>query len=396
MPQTETLNDRFMRFETTLSGQYYERVRECRCAVLALLSRRHMFIYGPPGTAKSQMIRTMAHLISDVGDGGYFQWLLTKYSTPEELFGPPSLPDLEQGRMRRVTTSKLPEARIAFLDEIFKGSSSILNTLLTIMNERMFFNGDDRAEVPLSSIFAASNELPDDEGLNALWDRLLFRFQVDRLRERSNFEAMLISHTGGAEPEPVVTWDEVTQAQAAVNEVNIPASIYQAMVTLRENLAADGVEPSDRRWVETLPVIRAEAWLGGRDQVIVRDLRILRHMLWDRPEDQHPVDRVVLELADPTEKRVQELLRSLRDLEGEFQKAVDEADDDRAVAKSSVEIHHKLGKIRTEVKEISAQEDADKIDLLPELRGTFRHVAERLVHEGFGMKNPGDVADLDS
>src|SRR5207244_1383982 len=121
----------------------------------------------------------------------YFQWLLTRFTTPEELFGAVSLKALEEDDYRRLTTHKLPEAHIAFLDEVFKASSSILNTILTLMNERRFHNGREVAEVPLLTLFAASNELPEDDELLALHDRFLLRFVVDYLDEDFRFLKLL-------------------------------------------------------------------------------------------------------------------------------------------------------------------------------------------------------------
>ena len=122
----------------------------------------------------------------------YFQWLLTKFTTPEELFGAVSLRGLENDEYRRVTSGKLPEAHIAFLDEVFKASSSILNTLLTIMNERIFYNGTEKVRIPLISLFGASNELPSEEDeLEALYDRFLLRYVVDYIKEDFRFLKML-------------------------------------------------------------------------------------------------------------------------------------------------------------------------------------------------------------
>ena len=122
----------------------------------------------------------------------YFQWLLTKFSTPEEIFGAVSLKSLEQDDYRRVTDHKLPEAHIAFLDEIFKANSSILNALLTLINERLFHNGRERVIVPLITMFGASNELPDEDELTALFDRFMLRFMVDYIGEEFRFEFLVL------------------------------------------------------------------------------------------------------------------------------------------------------------------------------------------------------------
>src|SRR6478672_8934551 len=157
-------------------------------ALAALLSSHHLLIIGPPGTAKSMLADELCRRIDGAN---YFQWLLTRFTTPEEIFGAVSLKALEQDDYRRVTTRKLPEAHIAFLDEVFKANSSILNAVLTLMNERRFHNGRAVEVVPLITLFAASNELPEDDELQALYDRFLLRFVVSYIDEDFRFLKML-------------------------------------------------------------------------------------------------------------------------------------------------------------------------------------------------------------
>src|SRR2546428_11277349 len=162
-------------------------------ALVAFVAAQHVLVIGPPGTAKSMLADEICRRIAGAH---YFQWLLTRFTTPEELFGAVSLNALEQDDYRRLTTHKLPEAHIAFLDEIFKASSSILNTILTVMNERRFHNGREVTEVPLLTLFAASNELPEDDELLALHDRFLLRFVVDYLDEDFRFLKLLQAGPG--------------------------------------------------------------------------------------------------------------------------------------------------------------------------------------------------------
>lgn len=166
--------------ERELSASLIEREEVIRAALIALLARQHLVILGPPGTAKSQLVTALASRISPANGTGLksFNYLMTRFTTPEELFGPVSVQALKQDEYRRVTTGKLVEAELAFLDEIFKASSAILNALLKITNERTFSNGNQEITVPLLSLFAASNELPQGNELEALWDRFLLRMRV--------------------------------------------------------------------------------------------------------------------------------------------------------------------------------------------------------------------------
>src|SRR2546422_2287428 len=157
-----TPQDKLRKIREELQQLFLERAELIDGALAALLAAQHILIIGPPGTAKSMLADELCRRITGAT---YFQWLLTKFTTPEELFGAVSLKALEADDYRRVTTHKLPEAHIAFLDEIFKASSPILNPILTLMNERRFHNGREGAEVPLLTPFAASNELPEDDEL---------------------------------------------------------------------------------------------------------------------------------------------------------------------------------------------------------------------------------------
>ena len=163
----EGARERLAAIATELDQTFVERSEVVEGALAALLAGQHLLLIGPPGTAKSMLADRICQRIEGAG---YFQWLLTKFTTPEEVFGAVSLKALERDEYRRVTTNKLPEAHIAFLDEIFKASSSILNALLTLLNERCFDNGSERLRTPLVTLFGAANELPEEDELQAVYD----------------------------------------------------------------------------------------------------------------------------------------------------------------------------------------------------------------------------------
>src|SRR6202047_4532721 len=250
------------RIRDELNRGFLERADLIDGALTALLSSNHVLIIGPPGTAKSMLADELCNRIEGAN---YFQWLLTKFTTPEEIFGAVSLKSLEQDDYRRVTDHKLPEAHIAFLDEIFKANSSILNALLTLINERLFHNGRERVVVPLITMFGASNELPDEEELTALFDRFMLRFMADYITEEHGFLKML---EGIRAPErTTLNFAELDELRDRAAAVRMPGGVLGAIADLRRSLAAQQIIASDRRWRNSLGILRAHAMIAGRDQV---------------------------------------------------------------------------------------------------------------------------------
>jgi MoxR-like ATPase len=252
-------------------------------------------------------------LCQRVEGADYFQWLLTKFTTPEEIFGAVSLKALEQDDYRRVTTHKLPEAHIAFLDEIFKANSSILNALLTLINERLFHNGRERLSVPLITLFGASNELPDEEELTALYDRFMLRFVADYISEEFRFLKML--EAGRPAAPTRLGFGELEELRRMVAAVPVPAGVLRTIADIRRELGRQQIIASDRRYRMSLDLLRAHAFLMQRSQVTEDDLLFLQHVLWKDPEERAKVRDTIQHLIKGYEEEARELLIESEELQ---------------------------------------------------------------------------------
>jgi MoxR-like ATPase len=256
---------------------------------LAVVAGEHLFLYGPPGTAKSALIRQFASAVR----GEYFEYMLTRFSEPNEIFGPIDLVRLREGTVATVTAGMLPEAEFVFLDELFNANSAILNNLLTVLNERVYRRGAETHRLPMLSLFSASNHLPEDEALHALFDRFLLRCHVDNLKR----EAMPQLLAAGwalerlAPAETAVAADDLRALARQVYEVDLSGVTerYSEVVFKVRDL---GVGFSDRRSIKVLKLLAASAVLCGRDRALPSDLWVLRYV-WDREEQIAPLAALV-------------------------------------------------------------------------------------------------------
>jgi len=256
---------------------------------LAAVAGEHLFLYGPPGTAKSALIRQFASAVR----GRYFEYLLTRFSEPNEVFGPIDLARLREGAVATVTTGMLPEAEFAFLDELFNANSAILNNLLTVLNERVYRRGAEVHRLPLLSLFSASNHLAEDEALGALFDRFLLRCHVDHLA-RDAMPRLLAAGWALERPEELATTVTAADLRALsrrIHEVDL-SGVTEAYADVVFKARDLGVAISDRRAVKMLKLLAASALLSGRDAANPSDLWVLRYV-WDRVEQIDPLAALV-------------------------------------------------------------------------------------------------------
>jgi MoxR-like ATPase len=320
---------------------FLERTEVIDGALVALLAGQHVLLIGPPGTAKSMLADEVCRRLTGAR---YFQWLLTRFTTPEELFGAVSLQALEQDDYRRITTHKLPEAHIAFLDEVFKASSSILNTILTLMNERRFHNGREVVPVPLLSLFAASNELPEDDELRALDDRFLLRFVVDYLSEDFRFLKLLQARPPAGRTTLPLAELEAARAQAAA--LPVPGEVLRTIADIRRELGRKQLVASDRRYAQSIGVLRAHAYLEGREAVSDEDVPFLEHVLWRDPAEREQVRAAIRELLRGWEDEVRILLYQSRELRDYALRTWETAElRTRAAVEAHTKIRNILGKV---------------------------------------------------
>jgi MoxR-like ATPase len=290
------LQQRLQQVATVLSGQFIGKDEVIRLMLVAVIAGEHVVLLGPPGTAKSALIRSMAQLLH----ARYFEYLLTRFTEPNEIFGPVDIAAFREGVYRRKVEGMIPEAEIVFLDEVFKSNSAILNALLTLLNERKVSMGGQVLRCPLVSVFAASNEVPGDETLNAIFDRFLLRVRSDNL-DAYHFTELL---TRGIEHElrqmnrtelaPLVSAQELTGAsQQFQQRMRFDDGFLSTYKGLVFQIRAEGVSLSDRRVVKLLKLFASNALLEGRERADASDFFVLKH-IWNN-EDQAPVLEAIVQ-----------------------------------------------------------------------------------------------------
>jgi MoxR-like ATPase len=300
---------KFAQARDELSSALIERDEEVNLVLTALVANEHVLLVGPPGCAKSLLLDSV---LSWTG-GARFSILLTKFTTVEEVMGPVSLAALKEDKYLRVTTGKLPEADYAFIDEIWKASSAILNTLLRVLNERTYDAGDGvMKNVPLKLCVAASNEWPSPETgkeLTALLDRFLLRKAVSPIRSLAGRRKLLWTRDRAPRFSATITPAEIEQARCAAMALSWSGAAREALEAVVKELAKEGVQPGDRRQFKTVGVVQAFAYLCGSDEVLPEHLEVAQYSLWDDPHEQpQKVAQVIARVANPVGMRVTQLL----------------------------------------------------------------------------------------
>ncbi|MEM0293080.1 MAG: AAA family ATPase [Saccharolobus sp.] len=303
----KTLLELPKKFTELLMAPFVGREEEAKVIVLALLSKEHIILIGEPGTAKSALARRAAELLN----AKFFMYLLTKYTEPAELFGALDINALKEGQYRRITKDRLPESEIAFLDEIFNANSTILNALLSLLNERVIYDGYNVIKTPLRTLITASNRVPDEPELEALYDRLLLRHYARPVGEE--LWKQLLDATWEIEftnkwtvKEPIMNTEHLDKLYSYLSQVDL-SGIKNKLLKLYAMLEEKGIHLSDRRKGKALKIISAHSILNGRLKANEEDLIVLKYIAPREIDDFEKVSALLSEELKTPIKYMKEL-----------------------------------------------------------------------------------------
>ena len=325
-----------------------ERRQSVRLCLLAALAGEHTLLIGPPGTAKSELARRLHTVFRDAR---YFERLLTRFSVPEELFGPLSIKALEEDRYERHTAGFLPEASVAFIDEVFKANSAILNALLTLLNEREFDNGSGRQACPLISAIGATNDVPEDEVGEAFFDRFLVRLPISPV-STDGFRALLDANSvrdwAGPPAELRLDAEELAGLAREAAAIVLPAELVAVLAELRQHFATLPLAVSDRRWVKIVWLLRVAAASDGRAAPALWDLLLLPWLtVPDAARQAQVADWLAARLGVREAFSPARLTRVVEAFEGQLQAELQandlDYDDSGRLKFSSVELAEEIG-----------------------------------------------------
>jgi len=300
-----SVRQRVKRLLDSLCQGLYEREQSMKLALLSAIAEESIFLLGPPGVGKSLIARRLKYAFRD---GTSFEYLMSKFSTPDEIFGPISIKKLkDEDKYERLTENYLPSANIVFLDEIWKAGPAIQNALLTILNEKIYRNGNVDMRVNIRGIITASNELPPkNQSLDPIWDRFLIRLEMGNIKKFSNFLEMITDtedvYEDNLSKDTKLTEALLDQWTTAIDRVEVPAEVLNTIQVVKVQLEKHNAKPNnvdnqirvyDRRWKKIVRLLRTSAFLNGRTEVDLMDCFLMVHCLWNKPSQLDLIKEMV-------------------------------------------------------------------------------------------------------
>lgn len=342
-----------MQIHGEITAKLFEREDIVLDMLRALIAGENLLLLGPPGTAKSMLAEQFS---KHIDQANLFKWLMNRTTDPSDIVGPYSLKGMENDKFVRVTTGKLPEAHFAFLDEIFKANEPSLNYMLSMLNEGVFYNDGKAVPVNLRLTIGASNEYPEDDTLEAFYDRFIFRHWVNYIQDPQNRILMTKAARAAKNtkllPPTMLTLDEIDTLQEAVHKVDFPDRVGKDFDRLIRALQNEQINISDRRYVKAQLVMMANALLNGRDTVTGDDFKALKNVLWNKdPKELEIVEREVGKYANPYESKLKEYLKKAKEVQEKTMAIENRTERAGEAVQANASLNEILGKMDDELEE---------------------------------------------
>ena len=315
----DQLFTKLQNFRSSLNTSFLEREDVIDGLLASVITKQNAFLFGLPGTGKSELVRAVSNGFQG---SKFFGYLLSPTTDPSELFGPVAVSKLLKDEYTRDVDGYLPSSNIAFLDELFRGSSAVLNSLLTILNERTFNNGKQLITTPIQSIVAATNSFPQEESLQAFCDRFLFRPTITGLQKPTS-RRLLDQWALGTIKRPTVesklTYEDLTTLNQELDSIKISDEFLDRFSQVFDLLSSRGISISDRRRVQILKFMRGWALVQGDDTVYAEHLhKPLIHIIYQNTDDIGVIREVLAQAIPTAEKMIADIKRAHGGLLSEY------------------------------------------------------------------------------
>ena len=381
----QVAQEKIVKIGEELNSMFVEREEVIDCLLCSLISQQPALLLGNPGTAKSQMVQ---ELCSRIENGRYFNYMLNKTTDPSELFGPFSIKGMENDEFKRITTGRLPEAHVAFIDECYKSNSSCLNMLLTLMNEKIYYNNGKAVKSDLITLIGASNEGPEDSSLDALHDRFIFRINVEYIKDVGNRNKMynnFINTRKGFSSlasKTTITLDEIKLLNEKSKTAKVDKQVVDTFIRLISSLDREGIHMSDRRQNECFKILQSVAVMNGRDFVTLDDFNYLTNAIWTNESDVEIIRTQINKIVNPYNEKYDKCLIEFKDLKAHIEELSGDERNQEALGNMS-----KLDKMISTLNNIASKASKEKRDITRyiDLRTEITEFKTEIVKEATGL-----------